>query len=64
MKEEREKVFGEIISIFNDTDRCFGGLIDCGELGILEVYWRGCWQEKWHTLESLEELRKVNLKTA
>ena len=46
----------EILSRWNDEGRRYGGLVDCGSLGVCWIrHLRGRWHEEWVSLEPLPE---------
>ena len=60
IKEQRATAFIAIVRKLVDTDRSYGGLFDCGQLGFCYVYWsRFAWDCKWfNEAESFADFTK------
>ena len=46
---DAKELFFKIIKKLNDNDAYYGGVFDCGELGLIQVYWdRHSWAYKFY----------------
>lgn len=59
IREEKQRfVFNRICRAFNEIERDYGGVIDCGELGYCRMFWQhDKWQCEWlDEIESLDDI--------
>lgn len=56
----RNKVFMQVIDRLNKSKGFGTSILDCGELGFLEVSYRGTWRDSWIEVRNLQEFLRAN----
>lgn len=56
LRQRREAAFYALIRHYNARDDWRAHVVDCGELGVVHVWFHRAWQCAWYRLESLGEL--------
>ncbi len=56
----RNKVFMQVIDRLNKSQSFSTHIFDCGDLGFLEICYRGTWRDNWIEIRNLQEFLRDN----